>query len=1398
MSRLPSPPRSSVPGRVRSTLHFACLLVAGLAPVGLRANDWPTYAHDIHHSATTSEALPASRLHPAWTLRAPLPPEPAWDGAAKWDAYAYIRGLKSMRNYDPAPHVTVAGQRLWFGSTTDDSIHCLDTRSGRELWTFTTDGPVRIAPTIVGDRVYFGSDDGFAYCLEAGTGREIWRFRPTPGGRRVLHNGRFIPLWPCRTGVLVQDGTAYFAMGLLPWKETYLCAVDATTGATNGPGRYVRRLNEVTLEGSLLASSTRLISPQGRIPPLLFQRQDGVPLGQLDGGGGCFVVLTDDERILHGPGNKTGWIQESSERDRTKIATFNGASAIIVRGDIAYLLTDHALAASHRKTRRELWNLPLPGRHSLILAGDTLFAGGTDEVTAVRASDGARVWSAAVPGRAYGLAVADGALFASTDEGVITCFRAPTSPVVPEPSAIAATSPTPGAPATATARATAATPIPKFEDAALAGRWVFQRSELQGTEIRNLVPGGLGAALLGNAAIAAENGVESLMLDGERQSALLTTDVKSPELPREQFSAEAWVRVDRPSEWGGILGALQDNGDFERGWLLGFRNSSFCFAVAAESGPGRLTFLTAPDAFESGRWYHVLGTYDGATMRLFVNGREAGVSVEQRGAIRYPPKASYEIGAYHDDDEFYPLAGRVREVRVYRRAVTASEAASHAGDQGGEKASRVELASGPVLEFLTPDTAEVRYQTLRPCPTVVRWGSDGGSTETLADTVAKTDHRIQLRGLRHQRLYRYALEVADGTRTGTTDNFECDNFFNYCPHPLPQGPSPYPGATEEDAISRTARDLLARSPVTRGICLVLQGGDGRLAYEIARRSSLRVVMVDTRLDQVRTARERLLQAGAYGSRIAVHHVESLDRLPFVDRFADLAIVAGNEASSPSVATVSGILPWLRPRGGVALLGGPGTSPEQLTLWLKSSETPGPITLERSREGDWLRLTRGQEPGSADWTHQYGSADNSAYNGETLGGASKTEDLDVQWLGRPGPRAQPDRNGRKPAPLSTGGRLFVQGLQRILAINAYNGTLLWSREIPPLQRFNLPRDSANWCADEQHLYTAIGGQCWQFDAATGEVKQRFKVLPSPRRLADEDWGYLALQGSTLLGSTVRKGTAYTEFWGGAEAGWYDATKGPSTFKVVGAGLFALDTAGGERRWEYSNGRIFHSTLALAGRHLYFVESRHPKVLAAPSDRLGLPELWHDLHLVALDIERGTVAWDRAIKPSPGEVVFYLAHGSGRLVLVSSGAKAYHIDAFEEHDGQALWHTDFPWEKDNHGSHMSRPAIVGERLFVRPRALDLATGKFLEVSMPGGGCGTYAATAKAMFFRNSNVTVWDPERGYTSSWSRLRPDCWLSTIPASGLLLSPEGGGGCSCGSWMETSIVFAPVATRTAR
>ena len=301
--------------------------VAGVVPgqtdPGTSARDWPTFRGDRARSGRTEAVLRADHLVPAWTHQAPQPPRPAWPGPARWDAFAGLRGLKSMRDYDPVYFPVIADGAVYFGSSADDSVTKLDTETGAVVWRFVAGGPVRVAPELSAGRVYFGSDDGAAYCLDARSGELIWRHDPSAGAApQVLHDGRLVSRWPVRSGVLVDDGVAYFTASMLPWNPSFVCAVDARTGTVGAPGpgegadpsrpTFIRELGPgYTMEGALLATETNLVVPQGRVAPLLFDRATGASAGVLAGGGGvcrgtdglrwrtvCVLVIAERAALL--------------------------------------------------------------------------------------------------------------------------------------------------------------------------------------------------------------------------------------------------------------------------------------------------------------------------------------------------------------------------------------------------------------------------------------------------------------------------------------------------------------------------------------------------------------------------------------------------------------------------------------------------------------------------------------------------------------------------------------------------------------------------------------------------------------------------------------------------------------------------------------------------------------------------------------------------------------------------------------------------------------------------------------------------------------------------------------------------------------------------------------------
>ena len=1354
--------------------HLYLLILLFVTLCHGRAEDWPTWQHDSRRTGATGQQLNVDALELDWTWQSSSPPQTAWAGPAKYDAYAFHRNLPSMRNYDSVFHLIAVADKVWFGSSVDDSLYCLHVEDGREQWVVTTDGPVRLAPTWSDGRIYFGSDDGFARCVDANNGRLIWKFSPAKSNQRVLNNGRLISFQPCRTGVVVDDDTAWFGCAMLPWKDSFLCALDAKTGTIKSPAHFVKTLPGRTMEGAPALSSEALILPQGRVSPRVFDRNTGEDLGDMaKSGGGSVVVVTVDANVLHGPGtdSRKGGFRRSNSKSREMVAALGRGNALVVDGDVSWMLTDDAIIVSSLATQKVHWKAPCDCPFAMIKAGDTLFVGGDQKVAAYSATDGKPLWNRAAKGRVFGLVAANERLFASSDTGVIHCYSTTAKPN--------ATRHAIKEKATAVQQDEHVTSVSSIDDNRLLGHWALQASSKVGHEIVALR--GPNLTLANEGRFSRLGGHQALELDGKNDSAIVSPTFQRVPHPRNAFTAEAWVRIDQLQQWGGIIGIIQDNGSFEKGWLLGYRNDRFCLAVSSAGGPGKLTYLTADEPFELSRWYHVAGSYDGRTMRLFVDGRICAESNQQSGEIAYPEQAWFEIGAYHDQDEYFRMTGAIHETRLYSHSLSPTEITQHFDQTKSRIPSsgkKVELASGPWLTFDDPKTAIVRWTSKLAQPTQLHFGSSTFD-QTFSDATAKTEHRAVLTGLDHNRVYQYRIAELHDEELQFTEAFECDNFFNYSA----------PAADRIQNVAGRSKDpmldqLLAQLNSRRGLCLVIGALDADVLTDLCRRTEFRFVVAMIDRDDVDRARSVLRTNCVYGNQVVVHHVADLNALPFPGNWANIVLAAG---SAPTTDVIREAQHQTRPDGG-------------LTLVTCDSVEKIPAGFDTVANKDDIVVGRYVKPalfGSGDWSHLYASTDNSAFGGEQLAGAKSSDDLEVQWVGRPGPRYQADRSGRKPSPLAIGGRLFLQGLNRIIAVDAFNGTIVWSLEIPGFERFNMPRDCSNWCGNRDYLFAAVRDECWKITTDTGEVVQRTAAAGDDFAFP-MDWGYVATDGARLYGSAVRQGTSWTSFWGGGDAGWYDARAGAVTFPVCSDELFCRDAESLDVIWKYKRGLVLNPTITVHDDTLYFVESRSSKVMTADERRVGDVDLWKELYLVAIDSYNGKQKWEQKLPSMERQVVFYLAHASQQLTLVSSSNKSYQVRSLDDHDGTARWTQTMSWPggKGDHGKAMMRPAIVGDRIFLRPHVLSLSDGSLLPERMPPGhGCGTYACTTDAVIYRASTVTMWNPESKLKSTWPRLRPDCWLSTIPASGMLLSPEGGGGCSCGSWMETSIGFMPKAQR---
>lgn len=282
---------------------FTCIVscIAGMTGnYGLVSSaDWPMYRSDSGRRGVVESDLP-EELTLVWNRRLPALTPAFQDERLQFDA-----------GYEPV----IADETVLLASSLTDSVMAFNSRTGESMWTFYTNGPVRLAPSIDGGLACFGSDDGYLYCVEVSSGRLRWKHRAVPSGRRLLGNRRLISVWPIRGGPVVEDGVVYFAAGVWPFEGVFVYAMEMESGKVlwrNDRMGYMygtqphntEAIGGLAPQGYLLIEEDELIVPCSNAYPARLKRDTGelvsfeLPSAGRYPGGWFAAIDLDDARAV--------------------------------------------------------------------------------------------------------------------------------------------------------------------------------------------------------------------------------------------------------------------------------------------------------------------------------------------------------------------------------------------------------------------------------------------------------------------------------------------------------------------------------------------------------------------------------------------------------------------------------------------------------------------------------------------------------------------------------------------------------------------------------------------------------------------------------------------------------------------------------------------------------------------------------------------------------------------------------------------------------------------------------------------------------------------------------------------------------------------------------------------
>jgi len=294
-------------------------------------------------------------------------------------------------------------------------------------------------------------------------------------------------------------------------------------------------------------------------------------------------------------------------------------------------------------------------------------------------------------------------------------------------------------------------------------------------------------------------------------------------------------------------------------------------------------------------------------------------------------------------------------------------------------------------------------------------------------------------------------------------------------------------SADKSDVGQLAEQILEKTGVRGGLIIHLGCGDGRLTAALRTKACYLVHGLDDDPENVEKARQTLLDLGVYGD-------VSVDRfcgkqLPYVDNLVNLVVASGEcQVASEEIARV------LAPNG-VALV--PAVSDQRSA-----------ISREEIRIGSrvWRRLVKPWPKEIDEWTHYLYDESGNAVSQDMVVGPPRH----FQWTGSPRWARHHDRRASVSAMVSAGGRIFYifdEGSTAsimlppktvLIARDAFNGTILWKRDIPTWHTHLWPFKSGP--TQLQRRLVAIGDTVYvtlgldaslvALDAATGETVRTY--------------------------------------------------------------------------------------------------------------------------------------------------------------------------------------------------------------------------------------------------------------------------------------------------------------------
>ncbi|MBW8833424.1 MAG: hypothetical protein JF606_29440, partial [Burkholderiales bacterium] len=269
------------------------------------------------------------------------------------------------------------------------------------------------------------------------------------------------------------------------------------------------------------------------------------------------------------------------------------------------------------------------------------------------------------------------------------------------------------------------------------------------------------------------------------------------------MTLEAWVYPSTtPTGWRSVV-----TKNIDRYYLMASSDSNNRPAAGGTWTAGNQN-IVAPAALAANTWTHLAATFDGAMVRLYVNGVE--VASQTQTTSLATGNGTLQIGGDSYPGEFF--AGRIDEVRVYNRARTAAQVNTDMNTPLAPTADTTPPAlsnaqpGGALPAGTTQTTLSLSSDENATCRYATTAGTAYGSMPNTFSSTGATSHSTLVSGLANGQSYSYYVRCQDTAGNANTSDLAI-SFSVAAPDtsaPTVSVSAPAPGASLTGTVSVSA------------------------------------------------------------------------------------------------------------------------------------------------------------------------------------------------------------------------------------------------------------------------------------------------------------------------------------------------------------------------------------------------------------------------------------------------------------------------------------------------------------------------------------------------------------------------------------------------------------------